>query len=236
MHRTDCNHSLATPRRVVGSIGSQAALETLMRGQAISGCDWVELRLDLLDEPKLPNDLSWLGELPLLLTARRHEEGGQRPDWSAAQRSTALLQSLHTAAGIDIEVASIDEMRDVINRAQDLHIPWIASFHDFQGFPDHATIVSAAERARLAGAAVFKLAVTLSSPEQLGALAAVQQTNFGLPVACMGMGPLAVVSRLLCAQCGSVLNYGYLGGEPTAPGQWDAARLKAAIAKLPAWP
>jgi 3-dehydroquinate dehydratase-1 len=47
------------------------------------------------------------------------------------------------------------------------------------------------------------------------------------------MGPLAVVSRLLCAQCGSVLNYGYLGDEPTAPGQWDAGSLKRAMARLP---
>jgi 3-dehydroquinate dehydratase I len=48
----------------------------------------------------------------------------------------------------------------------------------------------------------------------------------------VGMGPLAAVSRLLCAQCGSVLNYGYLGETPTAPGQWDAASLKAAIGRL----
>jgi 3-dehydroquinate dehydratase-1 len=48
----------------------------------------------------------------------------------------------------------------------------------------------------------------------------------------MGMGPLAPVSRLLCAQCGSVLNYGYLGKTATAPGQWDAAFLKQAIGRL----
>jgi 3-dehydroquinate dehydratase len=29
-----------------------------------------------------------------------------------------------------------------------------------------------------------------------------------------------------------VLNYGYLGETPTAPGQWDAAFLKQAIARL----
>ncbi len=46
------------------------------------------------------------------------------------------------------------------------------------------------------------------------------------------MGPLAAVSRLLCAQCGSVLNYGYLGKEATAPGQWAAGALKEAIARL----
>jgi 3-dehydroquinate dehydratase-1 len=48
----------------------------------------------------------------------------------------------------------------------------------------------------------------------------------------MGMGVLAPVSRLLCAQCGSVLNYGFLGETPTAPGQWDSALLKQAISRL----
>jgi len=79
---------------------------------------------------------------------------------------------------------------------------------------------------------VFKAAAKLHSPADLAALAAFQQADHGLPKALMGMGPLAPVSRLLCAQYGSVLNYGYLGQTPTAPGQWSAARLKDAIAAL----
>ena len=50
----------------------------------------------------------------------------------------------------------------------------------------------------------------------------------------MGMGVLAPVSRLLCAQSGSLLNYGYIGQTLTAPGQWDSLRLKQAIANLEA--
>ena len=46
----------------------------------------------------------------------------------------------------------------------------------------------------------------------------------------MGMGPLAPASRLLAAQCGSLLNYGYLGTGSTAPGQWPARLLKEALA------
>jgi 3-dehydroquinate dehydratase len=48
----------------------------------------------------------------------------------------------------------------------------------------------------------------------------------------MGMGVLAPVSRLLCAQSGSVLNYGFIGQTATAPGQWDSLRLKQSIASL----
>ena len=85
-------------------------------------------------------------------------------------------------------------------------------------------------------ASAFKAAAMLHSPADVSELAAFQLADHGLPVSTMGMGPLAPVSRLLCAQCGSVLNYGYLGSSPTAPGQWDAAFLKQAIARLSSFP
>ncbi len=73
----------------------------------------------------------------------------------------------------------------------------------------------------------------LAGAVDLARLAEFQLADHGLPVATMGMGPLAAVSRLLCAQCGSVLNYGHLGITATAPGQWDAALLQQALARLP---
>jgi 3-dehydroquinate dehydratase-1 len=66
-------------------------------------------------------------------------------------------------------------------------------------------------------------------------LAEFQLADHGIAVATMGMGALAPVSRLLCAQSGSLLNYGYIGQTSTAPGQWDSLRLKQAIASLEAF-
>jgi 3-dehydroquinate dehydratase len=47
------------------------------------------------------------------------------------------------------------------------------------------------------------------------------------------MGALAPESRVRCAHAGSVLNYGYIGQAPTAPGQWTAAALREAIHRSP---
>ena len=47
----------------------------------------------------------------------------------------------------------------------------------------------------------------------------------------MGMGRFGKVSRLLFAQAGAVLNYGYLD-KPNASGQWEATLLKKRIAEL----
>ena len=76
----------------------------------------------------------------------------------------------------------------------------------------------------------------LDGPADLARLAEFQLAPHGIPVATMGMGPLAPVSRLLCAQCGSALNYGFLGQTTTAPGQWDAATLRHNIARLAPFP
>ena len=49
----------------------------------------------------------------------------------------------------------------------------------------------------------------------------------------MGMGPLGKVSRLLFAQLGSVLNYGFLH-EAQVSGQWEATLLKQRLSELAA--
>ncbi len=222
-----------TERRpsVVGSFGSPNDLGICSAEDARIACDLAEIRLDLLEaDGSAEESANWrhLQGIPLLFTARRREEGGAL-DLSASRRIGLLQSAMPDAALIDIEVASIPEMTDFLSR---LEVPWIASFHDFEKLPETRVLEDAAKRAKDAGAAAFKTAAKLHSPADIARLADFQLANHGILVATRGMGPLAPVSRLLCAQCGSVLNYGFLGETPTAPGQWDAASLKQAIARL----
>lgn len=220
--------------QVVGSFGSSLDLRNAQPSIVQNACDIAEIRLDLLNPEELePGSLPWihLTETPLLFTARRIEEGGAR-SLDPAARIALLRSSLTQAAWIDIEVASIEEMGGFLKEIAGLNIPWIASYHDFNKLPSIATLEQVAKRAKDAGAAIFKTAARLSSPADLASLAEFQLADHGIPVATMGMGPLGPVSRLLCAQCGSLLNYGYLGSTATAPGQWDSALLKQAISRL----
>jgi 3-dehydroquinate dehydratase-1 len=217
--------------KVVGSYGSPDDLRKSTAEEVRQACDLAEIRLDLLVAAGgTAKSTQWLHlrGTPLLFTARRIEEGGALAS-SPDERMELLESALGHAACIDIEVASIGEMSGLLKK---LTIPWIASFHDFERLPPTEVLEDAAKRAKDAGAAAFKTAAKLHHPADLARLADFQLADHGLPVATMGMGPLAPVSRLLCAQCGSVLNYGYLGKTPTAPGQWDAALLKQAIARL----
>ena len=223
-----------TPSQVVGSFGSVDDLAQADMFSLGSACDLAEIRLDLLAAAGKPPECglwSHLRDIPLLFTARRLEEGGALP-LRAGERMALLRSALDQAALIDIEVASIGEMRELLDELKRRGIPWIASFHDFEKLPPSSALEDAAGLAKTAGAAAFKTAAMLHSPADVARLAEFQLTDHGIPVATMGMGPLAPVSRLLCAQCGSMLNYGFIGKNPTAPGQWDAALLKQAIARL----
>lgn len=218
---------------VVGSFGDGRSLAAADPQVTAEACDLVEIRLDLLDaaDGGVPESV-WghLAGLPLLFTARRGDEGGAG-NIGPETRARMLEAALEDAACVDIEVASIDEMKPSIEMLADRKIPWIASFHDFTKLPDDAVLADRLTKARDAGAAVFKVAAKLNGTADLVRLADFQLADHGIAVASMGMGPLAPVSRLLCAQCGSVLNYGFLGETATAPGQWDAALLKRCIAR-----
>ena len=227
----------ATPK-VVGSFGSSQDLSETATDAVQSACDMAEIRLDLLTPQKASAVAAWShlkGEIPLLFTARRGEEGGAGA-LPAAARIRLLESALDDASCVDIEVASIVEMAPVLEILTARNIPWIASFHDFEKLPETALLEAAAAAARAAGALVFKVAAMLRSPADLARLADFQLAPHGIAVATMGMGPLAPVSRLLCAQCGSLLNYGFLGQTTTAPGQWSAATLRRNMARLAPFP
>ena len=220
--------------RTVGSFSGVLDLEKSNASSLLNLCDIAEIRLDLIHAEKPhPNASLWehLEGFPLLFTARTIEEGGAIST-HAETRMSLLRCTLDAATFIDIEVASISEMSELLDELTQRNIPWIASYHDFQKLPSNAALQHAVQKAKDAGAYAFKAAATLETLADLARLAEFQLEDHGLPVATMGMGPLAPVSRLLCAQCGSVLNYGYIGHSPTAPGQWDSSLLKLAISRL----
>lgn len=214
----------------VGSLGGPDELRRLDPAEAATACDLIEIRLDRLD-PGTIAAAAWrkFAPTPLLFTARRASEGGMG-DLNAAARADRLRGALADAALIDLELASLGELAELREEIAAAGIPWIASMHDFAGVPTPARLEAARDEARAAGAAAFKAAVTPGwCPDSLPALVAFLRQTDDFPIALMGMGPLAPVSRLLFAQFGSVLNYGFLGKTPTAPGQWSAAQLRLAI-------
>jgi 3-dehydroquinate dehydratase-1 len=211
---------------VVGVINTPQLLEDFIRHpNPRAVCDVLELRLDTLH--LTPHELQPLASqlpLPLLLTARHPDEGGDH-HLSADQRRELLRANLDLATLIDIELRSALDMQDLIREAQTRGIGVIGSFHDFTSTPADEVLQGAIDCALQFKFDAVKLATTLQSPADLARLIQLLPNASRRPLSLMGMGPLGPLSRLTLGHCGSLLNYGFLG-QPNAPGQLSAARLR----------
>ena len=216
------DHDVTIPQSplVVGSVATLNQLACLQPVELPSLCDILEVRLDGMGAhmDTLQIELDRFKEFPLLFTARCAAEGGLA-DLNARERSDLLLAVAERATWIDVELASYDDMAEAIHRVRCYEVGLILSYHNFDQTPaefEMQRLVDLSEEAD-----IVKLAVQHNSVEDFTRCTRILQRN-DHPMSMMGMGELAPVSRLLYAQHGSLLNYGYLGDEPTAPGQWPS--------------
>lgn len=214
-------------------VGSVSNWETWCRltGAADLPCDLVELRVDAMPASLRVEDiLAHPVCKPVLVTIRHENEGGLRhiPE---GQRRDMAGQLLTFAAALDWEIAKLEGAADVVKAAHEQGVCVIASAHDFDRTPQWQPMFARTNEACDLGADIVKFAFRLNSGDDL--LSGVRLLRASrIPLAVMGMGPLGPVSRLLYAQYGSRLVYGYLGDTPTAPGQWPADLCRHVLSTL----
>lgn len=220
-----------------------AALEAEARAVRPEVADLVEVRIDrfaaVADTAAV---LAALGSvraaldpaLPVLLTFRTALEGGAATSTPEAYRDLLLAAAPSPAVdAVDVEMAvRPDVLEAVVAGVHAAGRPVVMSFHDLAGTPSSDEIVERLVRQQELGADVVKLACTpVSAQDVLTLLAATEDytaSRFAKPAITMAMGPLGVVSRLAGETFGSVLTFGTVGAA-SAPGQVDAARLRAAL-------
>lgn len=219
---------------VVGTIHSPGALAAALKLRP-GAVDFLELRVDAFAEAaacaRLEKSLPRLCA-PLLLTVRHPLEGGAgRLD--VAQRRALYLRFLPRASLVDVELRSAETLQDVIAAARAQGAGVILSHHDFHKTPSLARLQTLWRAARRAGADVFKVAAVADKARDLAVLLDFLTARRVAPpaLAVMGMGVFGKVSRLVFAQGGSVLNYGFLD-RAQVPGQWPAELLKQRLAEL----
>ncbi len=212
---------------VVGSVSDLAAWQAACAAESLP-CDVVELRAD-----GIPADTDWaaLAQMrccrPVLLTVRHESEGGLR-GMSTAERVQIARALLPLASALDWEIALLPKVPELVAEARAAGVPIIASAHDFEQTPTLESMLEKERQARALGATVVKFAFRLHSAEDMMVGVQLLRRATGSTTA-MGMGPLGAVSRLLYAQHGACLVYGYLGETPTAPGQWSASLCRQAL-------
>lgn len=216
--------------KVVGSVPNWDTWCDMAK-ELLVPCDWMELRADALpaDLP-LTQVLAARPVVPVLLTVRHASEGGLR-QWDEAERLRVAEQLLPMATALDWETAQLPYATDLVQQAKAAGVQLIASNHDFEKTPSLDVLLEREASARAAGADIVKFAFRLNSAEDMMVGVELLRRATG-PLAVMGMGPLGPVSRLLYAQHGSCLIYGFMGSTPTAPGQWSSQQFRNALQNL----
>lgn len=219
-------------RYTVGSVSDILSLKNI-DSDMTPEFDILEVRLDGIEEDDLAATFnlclrfrSW--GVPLLITLRDISEGGIHP-LSYQQREQRILQFSEVASFLDVEIANFEAMDSTLKKAQQANVQLILSYHNFKETDSVDFLKNKYQQAIEYGADITKFALMHTSIDDISQCSAFMR-SINTPLSMMGMGDLAPVSRVLYSQLGSVLNYGYLGNTATAPGQWSAAQLKAAIA------
>jgi 3-phosphoshikimate 1-carboxyvinyltransferase len=222
--------------------------------------EMAEIRLDLcdLDEEEI-EELFTQSDVPLIATCRiaslaqrvaaegdllddagkvLSEQGlyasqprkGRNPAEELAENQ--LLKAIEAGAKyVDLEVEAPPMMGRKIRQAcQEYGTMLIRSFHDFEGTPPEATLLSLLEKGRRFGGEVVKIVTTASCKADVDrVLALYREAEPGTLVA-FCMGPEGRESRLEALKQGAPFTYACLtADEATAPGQWTAAEMDEAV-------
>ena len=208
------------------------------------GADIIEFRVDLADDTNgVLRDLEEVS-LPVILTNRRVEEGGN----AAMNRREQLVPLISYASIVDIELMAPDR-DDLIAEAATHGRPTLISYHDLDGTPAEAAMLEIVRTANGYGD-VVKLAVTIEHlrdvPRVLDMSLAVREEGFTFCL--VPMGALGSHIRPLMGIYGSSLLYGYVGqhispkmrpygftGKRASPGMLSVSRLKRAIEEIRSW-
>jgi len=212
--------------RIVGVIFERGHAQ-----RAISdGADILEFRADLArDVEGVLDDIDKV-DVPIILTDRIVEEGGNAP----INRAEHVLPLLQYAAIIDIELMAPD--RDVVMaEVSTKGLPTLISYHDLDGTPPEATMLERMRAANRMGDMV-KLAVTIEHLQDVPRVLAVSLAarEEGMTFCVVPMGKLGSHLRPLMGTYGSSLLYGYVG-KPISPGMLSVAQMKRAFGEVHSW-
>ncbi|MDR1302828.1 MAG: type I 3-dehydroquinate dehydratase [Treponema sp.] len=192
--------------------------------------DLVELRADCLeaDERLLIRRFPPMVDLPVILTIRREQDGGQFIGGEGS-RISLLSKALafadadrrHNFAYVDMEeylnVPSLEEA------ARTFGTRIIRSYHNIEGVDDN--LVERLQGLRHIGDELVKVAVMPHSLEDVVRLFSVGRETMDMDKILLGMGNFGIPTRILAEHLGSQISYTTVQGDPdlpaAAPGQLD---------------
>lgn len=206
---------------------------------AKSGADLVEWRIDWFEDVLKQDVLNEtagmirdrIDEMPLLITFRRKEEGGEG-NISLKEYCNLLIHICRSniADMVDVEMSCGGHIvADILKAAKEEGICTVGSRHNFQKTPSKEEIISILCKMQEMGFDICKLAVMPGSERDvltlLDATLTMKEKYADRPLITMSMKKMGLISRMAGECFGSCLTFG-TAGKASAPGQIDAGELR----------
>ena len=195
--------------------------------------DFVEVRLDRLEEQGGVVDIAECTKIPLIATNRAKDCLGEFSG-SETQRCQMLLDAAKNGFEyVDIELSAAG-LKGIVENLRQIGVKPIISFHDFKKTPDVPKMRKILKDQIENGAEVCKIVTTARAVEDnLKLLNFLRTASKSSKVICFAMGSLGKISRLLSPLFGGFFTIASLErGRETAPGQMTIRELRAAYKTL----
>jgi len=204
------------------------------RADHFADFDDVDRTLEVLRELRME-----LGELPLIYTLRTRQEGGE------AEVSRETYQALVEAVArsgycnfVDVEAGWFDGLYGgPVEAAHRSGAGVIVSKHDFHGTPAQEEITRILETLLQCGGDICKLALMPASREDvlalMGAAVRFHREHPQELLIAISMGAMGAVTRVEAGFFDSAVTFAS-AGRASAPGQIDAAELRAILDRIEA--
>ena len=161
--------------------------------------------------------------LPLILTVRSQEEGGQRRI-SDKVKLDFFRANISLVDAVDIELKS-PLLNEIIHLAKKNKKISLISWHNFKATPDEQALSKILLRAKKKGGDIVKIAAWARTMEDVIRLARWTLENKARNLITISLGGLGSISRLLFPLLGSLITYAYIR-KPIAPGQIPLEELR----------
>jgi len=161
--------------------------------------------------------------IPLILTLRSKEEGGQR-DISNELKLKIFRENIALVDAVDIELKS-PILTEVVKVAKKNKKKVIISSHNFKLTPNDKILRDILDKAKRRGADLVKIAVKANRPEDLTRLLQFTIENKTKNLITISLGEIGSISRLVFPGLGSLITYAYVS-RPSGLGQRSFEELK----------
>ncbi len=146
--------------------------------------------------------------LPLILTVRSKEEGGQK-NISAPSKLNIFRENISLVDAVDIELKS-PVLSEVVRLAKKNKKTVIISWHNFISTPNVQFLNNILVKAKKNGADIVKIAAKANKSEDIVRLAKWTSANKNKNLITISLGALGGMSRLIFPKFGSLITYSYI--------------------------